>query len=71
MTLFKDEPKCKNEFEKGELIEEWETGDTECQAVSYRYECGGVYNHNYMDVVGCRDHDCFWDCTRCKMENRQ
>jgi hypothetical protein len=53
-------------LEKGKVVEKWQTGDSECNAYSERYECGGVYNNNYMDIVGCRDHDCFWDCKECK-----
>lgn len=52
----------------GVITEKWETGDTECNAYSVRYECGGIYHHNYMDIVGCRDHDCFWDCRGCKYD---
>lgn len=44
------------------------TGDEECEAYSKRYECGAVYNNNYLDVVGNRDHDCFWDCSECNKE---
>ena len=51
---------------KGKKVREWETGDTECNAYSVEYECGGIYNHNYMDVIGNRDHDCFWDCRGCR-----
>lgn len=40
--------------------------DDECNAVSEQYECGGVYHHNYMDILGCRSHDYFWDCSSCK-----
>ena len=50
---------------KGEVIDFWMTGDDGCDAESRRYECGGVYHHNYGDVVGCRTHDCFWDCSEC------
>ena len=57
--------------EKGRIISEWETGDSECNAVSYEYECGGIYNQNYMDVVGNRDHDCFWDCKNCKFKTSE
>ena len=53
-------------YDKGKIVEEWQTGDAECNADSYRFECGGIYNHNYMDIVGSRDHDCFWDCKDCK-----
>lgn len=52
--------------DKGRVTKEWMTGDDECDAVSRRYSCGGVYHHNYMDVVGNRDHDCFWDCSECR-----
>ena len=55
---------------KGAVIEEWLTGDPECDAVSYRYECGGIYHHNCMDILGCRDHDCFWDCEGCKYKEK-
>ena len=56
----------KDTCNKGKQIREWETGDAECNAYSVEYECGAIYNHNYMDIVGCRDHDCFWDCSECK-----
>ena len=49
----------------GNQVETWSTGDAECDAYSVRYDCGGVYHHNYMDVVGNRDHDCFWNCKDC------
>ena len=52
--------------DKGKVVETWETGDQECNAYSERYKCGAVYHHNLMDVVGCRDHICFWDCSKCK-----
>lgn len=52
--------------ETGKVVSRWETGDAECNAYSQRYECGGVYHHNFMDIVGNRDHDCFWDCRECK-----
>lgn len=55
----------KDTCNKGKKIREWETGDTECNAYSEEYECGAVYNNNYMDIIGCRDHDCFWDCRGC------
>lgn len=55
-------------FNKGKVIDKWMTGDDECNAYSEEYECGGVYNHNYMDVVGCRDRDCFWNCKGCKRQ---
>lgn len=51
---------------KGKVVDEWSTGDEECNAYSEKYECGGVYNNNYGDVVGNRDHDCFWNCSNCK-----
>ena len=47
-------------------VHETLTGDAECNAYDYEYDCGAVYHQNYMDVVGNRDHDCFWDCSRCK-----
>lgn len=56
----------RKDCDKGAVINTWETGDDECDAYSEEYECGGIYNHNYMDVLGCRDHDCFWDCRGCK-----
>lgn len=56
----------KDGCDKGKVVERWLTGDDECNAYSERYQCGGVYNNNYMDVVGCRDHMCSWDCSRCK-----
>lgn len=52
--------------DKGPVVDSWMTGDAECDAESKRYACGGIYHHNYMDVVGSRDHDCFWDCSECK-----
>lgn len=55
--------------DKGKVVESWLTGDDECNAESYRYECGGVYHQNYMDVLGDRDHDCFWDCSGCKIKH--
>ena len=51
---------------KGSIVREWETGDTECNAYSEEYSCGGIYHNNYMDIVGCRDNDCIWDCRNCK-----
>ena len=57
------EKPCK--FETGNEVRTWMTGDDECNAYSVKYQCGGVYNNNYMDVVGNRDHDCFWDCKDC------
>ena len=58
-------------FSKGKVIREWLTGDDECNAVSYEYQCGGIYNNNYMDVVGNRDHDCFWKCSDCKYQKKE
>ena len=55
---------CK--LEKGGVVDSWMTGDDECNAESKEYEWGGVYHKNFMDVIGCRDHDCFWDCSNCK-----
>lgn len=55
-------------FSKGKVVREWLTGDYECNAVSTEYQCGGVYNNNYMDILGNRDHDCFWDCSDCKYQ---
>lgn len=53
-------------LDTGSVVRSWMTGDDECNAESYEYQCGGIYHNNYMDVVGCRDHDCFWDCRGCK-----
>lgn len=61
-----EEKPCKNVI--GAVKRSWLTGDVECNAVSREYECGGIYHNNYMDVVGNRDHDCFWDCKRCKYD---
>ena len=60
----------KDGCDKGKVVERWLTGDDECNAYSERYQCGGVYNNNYMDIVGCRDHMCSWDCSRCKKKNK-
>lgn len=51
--------------ELGSEIRRWATGDDECNAYSVEYACGAVYNNNFMDIVGNRDHDCFWDCSKC------
>lgn len=56
----------KDACDKGKVVERWLTGDDECNAYSERYQCGGVYHNNEMDIVGCRDHMCSWDCSRCK-----
>ena len=56
----------KDSCNKGKVIREWETGDAECNAYSYEYECGAIYNHNYMDIIGNRTHGCFWDCRNCR-----
>ena len=53
-------------YNKGNVVDMWTTGDDECNAYSKEYECGGIYHNNYMDIVGNRDHDCFWDCDKCK-----
>lgn len=37
-------------FSRGKPVKEWLTGDSECDSLSVEYECGGVYNHNYMDM---------------------
>lgn len=58
-------------FDKGSVVNEWLTGDDECNAYSVEYECGGIYNNNYMDVVGNRDHDCFWNCSKCKYQRNE
>lgn len=55
---------------KGKIAEQWNTGDDECDAISVRYECGGIYNNNFMDVIGNRDHECFWDCSECKRKHK-
>lgn len=55
---------------KGKVVETWETGDQECNAYSERYKCGGVYHNNFGDVVGCRTHDCWWDCSKCRKKVR-
>ena len=52
----------------GKQIKTWPTGDAECNAYSVEYDCGGVYHNNYLDIVGNRDFDCFWDCSKCKKE---
>ena len=57
-------------YQKGKVIRTWLTGDAECNANSEEYECGGVYNQNYMDILGNRDHDCFWNCSRCKYNDK-
>ncbi len=57
-------------FKKGREVDRYYTGDDECNAYTTVYECGGEYAHNYMDVVGCRDHDCFWDCSNCKYQSK-
>lgn len=64
-----DGEKCA--FDKGKVIDKYLTGDDECNAYTTEYECGGIYNHNYMDVVGVRDHDCFWQCSNCKYQSEQ
>lgn len=61
-VIMSDKPKCED---MGKIVETWNTGDDECNSYSERYECGAVYNNNYMDVVGNRDHDCFWSCNGC------
>ena len=53
------------DYDMGDVVEEWLTGDFECEAYSQRFQCGGIYNNNYMDIVGNRDHDCFYDCSNC------
>ena len=58
-------------FDKGRVVDKWFTGDDECDAYTEVYSCGGVYNNNYMDVVGCRDHDCFWRCGNCKYQQNE
>ena len=60
----------KDGCDKGKVVKRWLTGDDECNAYSEKYQCGGVYNNNYMDVVGCRDHMCSWDCSRCKRKKK-
>lgn len=55
-------------YNKGIVIREYLTGAEECGAISYVHECGGIYNRNYLDVLGNRDHDCFWNCQDCKYQ---
>ena len=54
--------------DKGNVVKFWLTGHAECDAYSEQYECGGVYHNNFMDIVGNREHDCFWDCTKCRFQ---
>ena len=62
-----EKPNCND---MGKVVRTWPTGDDECNAYSKEYECGAVYNNNYMDIVGNRDHDCFWNCENCKRERK-
>lgn len=57
-------PDC--DRDKGAVVRQWDTGDDECRAYSEEYECGAIYNNNYGDVIGNREHECFWDCSKCK-----
>lgn len=57
-------PDC--DRDKGTVVRQWDTGDDECRAYSEEYECGAIYNNNYGDVIGNREHECFWDCSKCK-----
>lgn len=57
-------PECNRD--KGIIVRQWDTGDDECRAYSEEYECGAIYNNNYGDVIGNREHECFWDCSKCK-----
>lgn len=63
---FSDEKHNNCKEPNGKVVETTLTGDIECDAYDYEYECGAIYHHNYMDVLGSRDHDCFWDCSQCK-----
>lgn len=65
MAYEKELPRCKGKS-RGKEVRTWMTGDDECNAFSVEYSCGGVYHNNYLDVVGNRDHDCFWNCSNCK-----
>ena len=65
ILFWKNEVNCPDLFRVG-VVDSWLTDDDECNAVSEQYECGGVYHHNYMDILGCRNHDYFWDCSSCK-----
>lgn len=56
---------CKREL-RGEIVDSFYTGDPECNSRTYVFECGGVYNKNYMDKVGREEHLCFWNCKGCK-----
>ena len=55
---------------KGKEVSIDQTGDDECNAYDTTYECGGTWHNNFMDIVGNRTHDCWWDCPfeskRCK-----
>ena len=62
MSVYQEKDSCN----KGKVVNSWLTGDDECDAKSEEYECGGIYHNNYMDIVGSRDHDCFWNCSNCK-----
>ena len=53
------------------MVEWWATGDDECNAYSVEYACGAIYNNNFMDIVGNRDHDCFWDCSKCVYKDEE
>jgi len=57
--------------DKGKVVDSYLTGDDECDAYTYRYQCGGVYHNNEMDIVGCRDHMCWWDCSQCKRKKNK
>ena len=37
-------------FDKGAIVKEWLTGDEECSANSWEYECGG---HIQQKLFGC------------------
>lgn len=60
-----------DECQTGKAADWWYTGDIDCGAVSTRYECGGVYNRNFMDTADSREHDCFWDCDNCRYSGEE
>lgn len=56
--------KCNQD--KGKIVETFCTGNKDANAFSNVYECGGIYNNNFGDVMGNKTFDCFWDCSQCK-----
>ena len=66
-----DEFHEKDECDKGGLVDVEQTGDDECNAYDYTYACGGIWHNNYMDILGDRTHDCWWDCSRCKKHRKE